>query len=477
MRTTSHLTTSWPSVLLVLASIGVLWACGDDGDGAPQLAPTDRGRSDGGQVDRDPLPPRPDQRDPDPEPTGAPEEGLEGNCAVDSNKIFQLAMVDDAPNVTPLAVDRLQSRFGYAFVNEGGGCSDALMLAMASDSPQSLEPPMNDMAVDLCSLMSSPAVEHAGEDDWLLAFVDNREGYHVWVHRFDYHDASVSDGAKISQAAGPKGDVTIARVDADRTIVVWTEEQPDFSQTLKARAVDLAGEPIAQEHELVSGSAVDSVMLARLGTGEDGLPDPTVGLVYHTTGPTGSRAELQILDTDGAPVGSAKVLTSDAGELGTVGIAHNRQQEVRRDVAAGALVYVVTVGGSGRQLWAQLVDEQGEPAQLLDATGRPRGPAPPKRLVNAPLRAIDASITRMPTGYAVAYRALPGGPVTRPTIRVLFLDRAGEIIGDSDVGYTTELGGVTSIKMASNGRIVIGWSEYDGAGKATIKIASLPCAN
>ena len=61
------------------------------------------------------------------------------------------------------------------------------------------------------------------------------------------------------------------------------------------------------------------------------------------------------------------------------------------------------------------------------------GPAEPMRIVGPPFKANDASLAKLPNGYAVAYRALAGGTVTSPRIRVHFLDSYGRIIGESDV--------------------------------------------
>src|SRR6201999_4489322 len=112
------------------------------------------------------------------------------------------------------------------------------------------------------------------------------------------------------------------------------------------------------------------------------------------------------------------------------------------DQEGGGLVYSRAEAQTGRQVWFQQIDSDGQPA--LQRTGTTR--APEQRVVNAPSRGIDVSVTKLRTGFIVTYRSLPKDESSMAMLRLYFLDRFGQVIGSSDVSYTSAAGGRTAIQ-------------------------------
>jgi hypothetical protein len=122
-------------------------------------------------------------------------------------------------------------------------------------------------------------------------------------------------------------------------------------------------------------------------------------------------------------------------------------------------------------VWFQRIDDTGQAATLLNSPGR----SAPIRVVNSPFRGIDVSVTKLLAGYIVSYRALPSTRQPQAAIRLAFLDRNGQLIGESDVSYTSQSGGRTAVEAAYDGRAVVGWSQVNPDGKSELKLVRLPC--
>jgi hypothetical protein len=157
------------------------------------------------------------------------------------------------------------------------------------------------------------------------------------------------------------------------------------------------------------------------------------------------------------------VLTRNAGTQASVDITVNEE--------GGAVIYTQAEAATGRQVWFQQIDDTGKAAGVRLGTGT----APAVRVVNAPTKAIDVSITKLLSNYVMAFRALPTADSTRAKIRMAFLNQVGNVFGDLDVSYTSDTGGKTAIKAAYDGRIVLAWSEVEDNGKSLIKMGRLPC--
>jgi hypothetical protein len=133
-------------------------------------------------------------------------------------------------------------------------------------------------------------------------------------------------------------------------------------------------------------------------------------------------------------------------------------------------VYARAEATTGRQIWFQLIDTDGQAALLRD--GKSRSPA--QRIVNSPQRGIDVSVAKLRATFVVGYRSLPLTADARAALRAYFLDRNGLVVGSSDVSYTSSGGGRTNVQSSSDGRVVLAWNELNATGSA-LKVVRVPC--
>jgi hypothetical protein len=454
------------SGLIVVALV----ACGgdDDMDGIDTTRPPeDAGAEDGGGGDEElpdaAFPIRPDAGVAFP---GDPPPELEGAlCAVDTNKLYELITLDRPAAPMQLAVDQTESRFGVAFIGESEQCIDALYLADLHGASGVGEPEIT-LVSDECTTVTAAAVAHSGEH-WLMAMADARiDSYDVWVQAHD--DSGARQPQRISENLGQESDVAISAVgsEAEDTLgamVAWVERDGVTGATsLNVRPLSTDGEPVGDVVVLEEAGvwSFDSLSLGRVGK-------DFAGLGYRRYDASG-KSEI-VLDVLSAETGERDrdswVLTTEAGPFGGV--------ELATDDDGGGVIY--TVGQlESRQLWFQQLDATGNAAPTMAGIDV-GGPSSPKRVVGPPHKAIDASVAKLATGYAVVYRALPGGMVTSPRIRIHFLDRVGVVIGLSDVALASEFGGRTAIEAAIDGRIVLGWTDSAEDGTSTLTVAKLPC--
>jgi hypothetical protein len=470
------------SALILVAPIG----CGGDDDDGVHTTPMPRdagGEEDGGggdfEIDGDvPLPMAPDAGRAIP---GDPPPELEDSqCAVDTNKLYALATLDRPPVPMQLAVDPIESHFGAVFIGDSEQCIDALYLADIHGAAGVGEPEVT-MVADECTTVTHAALAHTGEH-WLLGMVDARmDSYDVWVqaHR------SGSEPHRVSENLGQENQLQLAVVGSgkDATLAVmaaWVERDADTGATsLNVRPLSLDGEPTGDVVVIEPAGmySFTSVSLARVGP-------RYAGLAYMRS--DGMGANEIVFDVLSIETGERDrdpwVLTGQAGPFGTVDLGTD-PQFCRRGACVdsdapeidegGGLIYSAGEGDS-RQLWIQRIDQNGEAATLMSG-GSLGGAAPPERVVGPPYKATDASIVKLGVGFAVAYRALPGGMVTSPRIRVHFLDRLGSEEGKSDVALASEFGGRTAIEVALDGRITLGWTDTDEDGTSTLTVVKLPC--
>lgn len=257
-------------------------------------------------------------------------------------------------------------------------------------------------------------------------------------------------------------------------MVAWADMAGDGIGSLHVRPLDATGKP--------RGAAV-LIDTWKASAGDDPVTNPKLAfgnLVLASLGEEGaalaywrydpltfekSQIVFRALDADGTPVRDEWVLTGNAGPLASV------DMDIGED--GGGIVYTQREAQTGRQVWFRQITDTGEPAPLTGSFGT----APAIRIVNSPFMGIDVSITKLFSSYAVAYRSLPlEGVVPRAEIRVVFLNRVGDTIGESDVDATSNTGGRTAIKVAYDGRIVLAWTEVTPMGENVIKVVRLPCA-
>jgi len=462
------------SVMAWLLVLALLAACGDDSGGggvgtAPDLMTDRDGGGDGDNGDGD--------GDGDAEPWVAPCEapdGIVGGCGVCEELIFDLAMTDDTPRTLPLGMNRVKSRAGFVHVGESSGCVDALYVADVDGDAFMAEQPEAVNAIDNCHLFSEPAIAHAQDEAWLLAFVSNEDGNHVRAQVFDAEGELSNDGFRLSEDAVRPANVAVTVVGDNRRMVAWTEGIGQGT-TVYARPVDGTGEPLGDVQTVANfPESVGSMALAQLGKEADDHEPSGAVITLWRLGVDVSEIVVIPLDLEGVPKAGERIVRNNAGDAANVAVAYNDRHAVGADLSAAAIAYTVSQSG-GQQMWFELLDNDANIGPLWDNTGRALGPSAPNRVINSPARATGVSVARYAQGYIVIYRAMPGGLLNEPKIRAVLLNRTGGFIVDSDVAYTTEFGGPTAVVTGSDGRMFAAWSEISGSGIATYKVVRLPC--
>lgn len=444
----------WSIAVTALAVLAA--ACGDDDSKpTPPKKRRDAGARDAEVADAEV------KRDAGMKPdTGSPEEGLVGNCAIDSNKIYSVSLRNEPFLGTPLAVDPVASMFALPFVTPHAGCIDVVNMTLFKGSSEGGEPTTK-VTSDHCGVIKEAAVA-ALQNRWIMATIDSRDPpYDVWVQRYDPTRGEQGKATRLSQGSEIETAIAIASFrDGTHAIVAWGDEQSNGMNSLRTRVIDpeaaAAGDSVVIEQ--TNGMYFRGLSLAPLGaTG--------AALAYwrYNADLTTSELVFRALDASGKPVRDEWVIARDAGPAATIDVATDEQ--------SGGIVYSRAEGSQGRQVWFQSIDATGQAAALVVGEGR----ASAQRIVNAPFRGIDVAVARLPAGYAVSYRSLPAEKQTRAAIRLYFLDRSGAVIGDSDVSYTSESGGRTGVEAAYDGRVVIGWSQVNDDGKSELKLVRLPC--
>jgi hypothetical protein len=453
----------------IVRGCGILWiacaliACGDDDDGKPAVETPNKPRPDAGSgsepYDGDVPLPRPDSGKPTVDP-GDPDPGLTGACAIDSNKIYTVAQSDVPFLSTPLAVDPINSRFAVPYI-ASDGCLDAVHWANFA-SAASGGAPKSTMALDDCAQLRGVAATSVG-DRWLVATIDNRKSspWDVWVEPYDSDQNLSGDATRISESSHVETSVALATLRSDwRTMIAWADEDLHQGQALYVRPLDGDGNPVGDAVQIDHGSDVYFTGLALKPMGLEGA-----GLAYWRYSLDYKISDLVFvtLDGSGKAVRDAWVVAANAGPSASIDLISDNE--------GGGLVYSRAESQTGRQVWFQQIDSDGQAA--IQRTGTTR--APEQRVVNAPARGIDVSLTKLRTGFIVTYRSLPKDDTSMPMLRIYFLDRYGQVIGSSDVSYTSAAGGRTAIQAANDGRVVLGWSQVNEDGTSEIKVVRLPC--
>lgn len=133
---------------------------------------------------------------------------------------------------------------------------------------------------------------------------------------------------------------------------------------------------------------------------------------------------------------------------------------VREEGPGGAVLYSTTVGGVNREVRFRRLSNTG--AVLADEL----------KIVSSPLQASDASLARVGGGYAVAYRALPGGEITAPEIRLTFISKEGNVMRNASgalISYkladAAPAGGRLTVRLSNDGQLLIGFIDATEAGQ------------
>jgi hypothetical protein len=454
--------------LTAIAMCGAgLTACGGGGGKKPvsvMTGPADGGTSskphrDAAVIDSDAaLPIEVDSGIPIP---GSPPPELMGQaCAVDTNKLYKLATQNRTAVPAQLAVDVEGSRFALAYTGDSSQCTDALYVAELEGAPD-VGMPKTALALDPCSTIVHGSIGYNGTT-WLLGSVDARkDSRDLWLQPYDGKNKYTAQ--RITNNVPVEREVALLATGSDSMLAAWVEQPvTGGATTLKLRPVDASGKPTAAEVTLTQpdGDWTESQLSMTA------FSDVLFGLAYRRIDAKGnSQIVLDVVDAKGVRDRDTWVLSPQASASGSVDLASD---------GMGAGVIYSVIQGTSEQLWFQLLGLDGRAANVMSGA-KVGGPQDAERIVEPPEQAVDASLAKLPTGYAVAYRALPGGDVDKPRIRIHFLDRFGRIIGKSDAALAAMHGGRTAIKAAYDGRVTVGYSDTDDSGATTIIALKLPC--
>jgi hypothetical protein len=389
-------------------------------------------------------------------------EGLAGHCVSPDDRVYTIAEQAAPFPSAPLAVDPKLATYAMPYVKTGA-CLDAIYWAsLANDS--SATGPTDNLAFDGCSLVRDSAATAVGTGQWLLASVDNREApYDVWVTMYAGSDATGAQATRLSQNSHVETALALTALQSgDKVALAYADEDEVDGQALYVRMLDTQGQPLGDAVTIEQSTTLyyHGLSIRPLGTDGAVLAYLRYSLDYAT-----SDIMLVALDSSGNAQRAPWVLTSKAGPSASVDVTWNSE--------GGGVVYSRAEASTGRQIWFQQIDETGVAA--LQRDGRTRAPA--LRVVNAPRRGIDVSVTKLLSTFVMAYRELPdpASTETRARLRVYFLDRYGAVIGSSDVGYTSSGGGRTSILSANDGSIVMSWNQVNDDGGSSLRVLRLPC--
>ena len=400
--------------------------------------------------------PRADSGAPQIEP-GTPDVGLTGTCAIDSNKIYSVAKRNEPFLSTPLAVDPIHSRFALPYV-ASGDCLDAVHWSSMSGAATGGEP-TDAIAMDDCALVKETAATAIG-DGWLVGTIDNREApYDVWVGPYDADTNQAGKATRLSQNSRVENALALATLQSgDKVMLAYADEDPSAGQSLYVRPLDGTGQPLSTAMTIEQSKDLyyTGLNIKPLGDG--------VGLTYWRYSLDYKTSDLVFvpLDATGKPLRDAWVVAGSAGASASI--------DMISDSEGGGIVYSRAESQTGRQVWFQQIDATGQAA--LQRTGTTRAPA--LRIVNAPNRGIDVSMTKLRASFIITYRELPQSPSDKPMLRLYFLDRYGAIVGSSDVSYTSAAGR-TATQAANDGRVVVSWSQVNEDGTSELKVVRLPC--
>ena len=415
-----------------------------------------------------PPPPPPDEPhdsglpgDPPPELAGIP-------CAVDTNKLYDLVTFEAGPTPIQLGVDLAQSSFGVAYVGPSQNCDDAVFLTQLQGA-SGIGEPETMLVSDECTEVVHTSIVHTGTH-WVLAIADARHGA-IDVSTVVVDADGPHTAKRVTESDARELETVIANAGENRVMAAWVDvDALTMEYKLRVRLLDADGAPVEDEVVLGEGPEYRYNGLTLQTIGETFI---ALGYRRVTNEDGSSQIVLEILDlATGERDRDAWVLSDGAGSAGGI--------DLGTDVTGGAVMYSVGEGTS-QQLWLQMLAPSGMPALTMRGL-EVGGPAEPERIIGPPIDATDASLTKLPVGFAVSYRELPRDlnleddiPADQPRIRVYFVDRRGGRIGDSDIALALPYGGRTAIESGYDGRIVVGWSDTDEDGQTTLTAVKLPC--
>jgi hypothetical protein len=335
--------------------------------------------------------------------------------------------------------------FGVAYQKDG--CSGAIEAIAVKGSGEFAMPWT---ALDLCSSTRDMALLHTGQG-WRMVWVDNHEG-----------SAELQSMLLVENMMGNVGDLRTRVTENDlresRPVLAEVGEGP-----LLAYIATSVNEEDATTKTRIASLVLDGQAPPQDVIGEDAERWPEALALTQISEDAAAlawvdeRAKLgvwlQLTDLTGAPQGEPMLLTDVVSTGSTVDLAARPEGE------GGAALYSIRVGGVNQEVRFRRLGEDG--ALVADEV----------KIVAAPQQGRDGSIARLGGGFVIAYRALPGGVITAPEIRLAFITPEGNIMKDAGgdlisykVADAAESGGRVTVRVSTDGQLLIGFVDATAAG-------------
>jgi hypothetical protein len=430
---------SWFSAALLFGSVVALSGCGGEPPPPPprDVGPRDVGVRDAGPRDTGPgldgdLPdaPAPDDADlPDtPERDGGPvpDGGIVAGCRLDGD-LTELGFDELRPRAAR-AVDVAYADDAFWFTWPEGGPS--VSRVRVHRWPASGTPFTRDATPDTV-LHRDAAVAAAGAGV-VVGWIDNGgAGFQASGRALRSLGTFVGDAVPWTAELVTHDWLDIATLASGR-LVSWVESDGLGGPAYVAvRRIADDAMPLAPMRSLMgTTTGAGRAAIALAGTG--------AALAWSDL----SDVRLVGLDDTGAPIGGAQIVSTEHNADGSVAIATN------------LVAFGVRVGGARPEVRVRAFDEAG----VLSGVER--------IVTTAPEVGIEPGVAEYGGGHLVAYRALPDGTLTAPTVRLAFVPPTGSPVPVFDVLRTSQDGGPVRIATAPDGRIAVAWAELTLAGSA-----------
>lgn len=283
-----------------------------------------------------------------------------------------------------------------------------------------------------------------GEDVVELFFVaNNDEGFELYKRELSPQASEESPGVRLTTdpADGRRNETrTAAAVLNGRAVVAWSSDAIDAAATtseIRTQQVNFQGASnvIVADDE---GHQPSWLTLTELGSDQ---AEKAGALAWVNELGDQRGIWLQALNANGLKSGPPTQLSAEAGGESSVALAGHD--------SGGAVVYTL-VQGQGREIRLRQLDPQGTPvgAEIIVTSGGER--------------AVGASVARWGAGWVVAFRHKVNGD-PQNTIRLAFIDTAGNIAGFRSIANASAFGGPTQVRVAVDGRILVSWTDEEGA--------------